>query len=311
MSTDPSFFDSIDASDAELEAATPAPATADPVTAPEPAAETTPATPAPVATTIEPARDPSSGRYVKAPEPAPAAPETAPAVTTEAAKVIPLAAHLEERSRWKTELATLQERLAKLETPAKPPAPEPDFIEDPKGYVDAKTAKALDALKAVEQKLEPVQQATEQQQFLATVARVESEFVGHTPDYYEALAHVRQVRIAQLAELYPQATQEQIGQQIVAEEVQVARSLMAQGRNPSETLYRLAKTYGYAPKAATPATPVAPAPLPKVPQAPVADPAATLGSSGAAADTVEDDGLADAESAEDVLTIALRERFKR
>jgi hypothetical protein len=295
MSTDPSFFDSLDIPDTETAAPEPAPTPAPEAPAPE-AAAPAPEAPAPVPTTIEAARDPATGKFVPKPQQEPEH------------KVIPLAAHLEERTRWKQELQALQERIAKIEKPAAPPEPEPDFVEDPKGYVDAKTAKALEALKQVEQKLEPVQAATEQQHFLQQVAMVEAEFVKTSPDYYDALAHIRQVRAAQLQELYPQATPEQIGQQLMNEEVQTARALMAQGRNPSETMYKLSKTFGYH-KAEAP-KPQAPA-LPNVPKAPVADPSATLGSAGAAADTVDENEMAGEDSAEDILTIALRERFKR
>jgi hypothetical protein len=122
-----------------------------------------------------------------------------------------------------------------------------------------------------------------------------------------------------LTELFPQATQEQVAQQIRSEEIQAAANLMKQGRNPSETVYRLAKSYGYTPKApAAPAAPAVEAPrdpqtgrFVAVPQAPVADPTATLGSAGAAADTIDEGEMMDAERAEDILTIALRERFKR
>jgi len=305
MSTDPSFFDSLDAPESELPPSLPEPAAA-------PAAE--PAAPAPVApvpATIEAARDPVSGRFALKPEAAaPAEPAAPTAPTPEPAKVIPLAAHLEERTRWKSEMKALEDRLARLEKPAEPAAPEPDFVTDPKGYVDAKTERALTALKQVEERLEPVQQATELQQFLGHVAAVEGEFVRATPDYYEALEHVRQVRASQIAELYPAATQAQIAQQLLSEEVSVARQLVAQGRNPAETVYRLARTYGFAPKAA--ATPAAAAPAaPAVPKAPVADPTATLGSSAGSPAPAEEDELAGIETAEDMLKVALRERFRK
>lgn len=288
MSTDPSFFADLDTSDTETmppepaPTVEPAPEPTAPAAAEQPVATEPAAAPSPVPTTIEAARDPSTGRF------------------TEAPKVIPLAAHLEERARWKDERAALEERLAKLEKPAVPPAPEPDFIEDPKGYVDAKTERALAALKETQERLEPLQQAQETQQFLQTIASVEADYVKQAPDYYEALAHVRTVRAQQLMELYPQATPQQVQQQITSEELQVSRALLAQGRNPSEVVYKLAKTYGYSKPAPAPA-PV----VPQVPRAPVVDPSATLGPSGAASgdETVDED--------EDEFTAALRERFKR
>ncbi len=171
------------------------------------------------------------------------------------------AAIRETRSENKALKQQLQELTAKIEALSKPPETkqaaqehqEPDFLADPKGYVDAQKAK----LKQLEDKLEAdkkqqAEQQTAQQQAQETWSKVlesEAQFVATTPDYHQALAHVRQVRTQQLQMLHPDATPQQIAAHIQGEEFQGAAALIAQGKNPSEFYYNYAKTFGYKPAA--------------------------------------------------------------
>ncbi len=302
-------LDLLDVTDAEV---VPGPvAEAPAVTAPAvPVAE---APPEPVIETAERARDPETGKFVaRAPEPVA---EPAPAVqpVKEEPRVVPLAAHLEERNRWKQEIADrdrrlaeiqadIQQRIAKIE---KPPAPEPDFIEDPKAYVDAKATsvtKELESLKAQAAQLQNEQQFTH---FVQEISNNEAAFVEQNPDYYDALDHARTIRSQQLLELYPEATKDQIKQTIRNEELQAAAQLMQRGRNPAEAAFKIAKTLGYQTKAKEP---VAAVPRPVVPKAPVADPSSTLGSSGGAPS--DEEGITDI-GEDDLAPLheAIRERF--
>ena len=299
-------FDALDAPESELDATPP---DVTPAEATPPEATPEPATPEPVVEAAERVRDPATGRFLpQAPESMPD-PTKAAEPTPEEKRVIPLAAHLEERKRLQSELTELRERLARLETPPAPPAPEPDFLEDPKGYVDARTQKALDALQKVEQRTETLTQEQQVQQFLGAVAAVESEYVKQAPDYYDALAHIRAARVEQLNELFPTATREQIQNQLRVEELQAAHALMQQGRNPSEAVYRMAqKVYGYRPKSAAPAAPA----MPNLPKAPVGDPSRTLGPSGGATPEPEVDELGGGpEDMNEMIGLALKERFAR
>lgn len=240
------------------------------------------------------------------------APEAKPEPKTEAKpepkeRTIPLAAHLEERRALKAELDALRADLAALKNPPKAPAPEPDHASDPKGYTDHKVQDALEQLKAlkadVAQTKETAQQATEQtqqQRFVQDIGAAEASFVKETPDYYDALAHVRQVRARQLQMFDPNITQEQIVQVIRSEEVGMAIQLARAGRNPITTAYELAKAYGYQPKA-----PAETLELPKVPAPKKLPPEQTLGSGdGGAIEEV------DAES-QDPFEDAFKEMFSR
>lgn len=300
-------FESLDVPDTEI------------LNAPESTPEAAP--PVPIVETAERARDPSTGQFVaQAPAPDPIAAATPPAPAAPAApvpvapvpepRVIPLAAHLEERSRWKQENAELARRLeevnariGKLEAPAQP---DPEFVEDPKGYVDAQAAKTAKQLEELRAEATNIQNQQRFGQFMNEVSNKEADFVRKNPDYYDALGHVRALRTEQLRDLYPEATAEQIQQTISQEELTVAAQLLQIGKNPAESVYKTAKIYGYKPKDAAPPAPAAAAP--NIPKAPVADPGSTLGSSGGPGDPDEVTDEQDF-TAEAAATQALRERF--
>jgi len=274
--------------------------------------DATPPDATPTEVTPERERDPTTGRFVPQPPasmPDPvkvaeqAAAEPAPA---EPQKVIPLGAHLAERDRWQSQVAELRERLAKLEPPPAPPKPEPDFIEDPKAYIDAKVERAQEALKQIEQKVAPVEQEAQINRLLSHVGAIEGEFVKQTPDYYEAVGHVRQARAEQLTMLYPDAPREQIFEALRREELTFAAQALQAGRNPSELAYQMAqRVFGYRPKAAD-APP--PPPRPKT-----GDPSATLGASGSAPDAgdIDEVGREDGDELRSTLDLAIKERFNR
>lgn len=180
----------------------------------------------------------------------------------------------------------------------------PDFLEDPKGYVDAVKKQTDDALQEVKQENQKLTQAQQQQaalnQILTGVAHHEQSFLKTTPDYHEAVNHVRGVRTSQLQMLYPQATAEQIQQQIAREEVGAAAQVLQGGGNPADFIYRYAKSVGYAPKQAVAANGAANAGI-----ATDKDAVRTLGNGGGAdkAEETTDDELGSA------MKSALAERF--
>jgi hypothetical protein len=205
---------------------------------------------------------------------------------------VPLAKYLEERNSLRAELqqrditlGEFQKKIADLEAKMapKPEAPvEPDYLEDPKGYVDTKLTSVLSKIeqanKAAAERLERTeqtaaqanQQVEVQQFFMQDMRAHEQQFVVENPDYYEALEHLRNVRAAQLREFTPEITKEQIAQTIRGEETQLAIQLARQGRSPAQTALNLARHYGYQPKAKadTPSpapTPASAAKLPEVP----------------------------------------------
>lgn len=216
---------------------------------------------------------------------------------------IPVATYVEERKQWQAEKKALEERLAKLENPPKAPEPEPDYAEDPKKYVDHKLQSALKQLESgVTEAKQSATAATQQAieaRFMQDMASLEAEFVKQTPDYFDALGHLRTVRATQLRAFEPNITDEQIRDVILREERTLAFNLARQGRNPAQIAYQLAQIYGYAKKE----PPKEELKLPEVKGPKQLPPDQTLGSgSGPVTDTGEDEG--------DEFDDAFKEMFK-
>lgn len=193
-------------------------------------------------------------------------------------ETVPLAKYLEDKNSLKKQLEDrditlaqyrkeLDELKAKLPQPQAPA--EPDFVEDPKAYVDHKVKATLDAIaeankkteaegKTAKETAEQAQQAVQIQQFMTNLQQHEARFVQANPDYHDALLHLRNVRAAQLREFDPEITDAQILETIKGEETNLAIQLHRQGRDPVQTAYNLAKHFGYQKKAATTETPKLP-----------------------------------------------------
>lgn len=198
-----------------------------------------------------------------------------------------MAANREVRSENKALKAQLQELTARIEALGKPAVPaietpqEPDFLADPKGYVDA-TKKQLAELTAKlenneKQQTEQQKQQQAAQETWSKVLSAEAEFAATTPDYHDALNHVRGIRAEQIKIEIREtedrdATQEEIARILNTQEAQGAAALIAKGKNPSRFYYEYAKTFGYKPKSA------APPPVAK----PDKDAVRTMGSGGGA-----------------------------
>lgn len=182
---------------------------------------------------------------------------------------------------------------------------EPDFLADPKGYVDTKVAGALKKLDEAQQQTketaDQVKAREQREQTWRATQAAEQQFVATMPDYPQALEHVRTARFSQLQMMAPNATPEQITQHIALEEMNAAAHLLSQGKNPAEFAYNYAKTIGYQPKA--PQSAAAPAAAPKA--SIDKDAVRSLGSGGGDAPS-DDPGNSMPE-----LTAALQERFKR
>lgn len=211
-------------------------------------------------------------------------------------------AQLEAQPRLTAEDAAL---LADLRaTRAKKEEPEgADFLSDPKAYVDTSVKGVIEKLEQQKKETDETKAAVRQREEIEHVYRVtanaETTFAQQTPDYSQALQHLRQQIAAEVRVTYPDASDDQIANHIAWVERETARGLVAQGRNPAEFAYNLAKIRGYQPK--TQQQPAAAA-------RPDKEAARTMGSGGGDAPTV-DDGDAGGMSAE--FGQALQERFKR
>ena len=163
-------------------------------------------------------------------------------------------AEVEEANRRAEEaLARLKALEANAPKPEDPKAP--DYLEDPKGYVDAQTEaarkaakEAADTAQRTAQELQAREQVAAFQNALSTD---EQAFAKEAPDYGQALDHIRTVREAQLKLMFPDATKEQINLQIGREEISMAAKLLQDGKSPSRVAYEYAKTLGYKPQQST------------------------------------------------------------
>jgi hypothetical protein len=181
---------------------------------------------------------------------------------------VPLAKFLDERAKFKAEIEqrdlTLKQMQARMDEWEKKHAPkpeaEPDFVDDPQGYVDTKLSKVLSTLEetrktATEQGTKAEATAREAREtaeihgFMQNLAQHEAAYVAKNPDYYDALAHVRQIRAYQLEQFEPGITPEKINEIIRREELALAVNLARAGRDPVATAHELARRYGYQPKA--------------------------------------------------------------
>ncbi len=141
---------------------------------------------------------------------------------------------------------------------AEPEKQAPDYLDDPKAYIDHTQQTVVDKLRSFEEQLSKANKATEQtheqitqQQQVQAVQQaasaMEQTFAEKNPDYWDALAHIRNVRTRQLKMAFPDADDSQIAQHIAGEEFMTAAQLMQNNRNPSEYAYQYAKTIGYTP----------------------------------------------------------------
>lgn len=235
------LFSSIDMPEGE------APAIAEPTPTPEPApapvevAEPTTAAAAPPV--------PASAAVATPPTPEPAA--------AQPERSVPLAVLLEERRQAREDYAKLQARLEQLERPkevAAPEMPTPDFLDDPKAYVDAKAEQINAALKKLEtqgtERLATVERSAADMALDRGIIAAQEQFVAKTPDFQDALVHARNGRIAFLQAMNPSIEQAQIVNAVTHEERMFAAHCLRQNVNPAEQVYRLAQSMGYTPRQA-------------------------------------------------------------
>lgn len=262
-------------------------------------------------TTPEPAPVPEP---VPDPEPAPAPHEEEPSRRVGMVPHGALHAAREENKQLKQRLQEMEQRpqltqediqllrqlraQPKASEPAvapKPAEPEPkipDFMEDPKGYVDAmnaQNAKQLKELRELGTKMDERHQVFSQQQQMAQIVQSsEGEFIKTAPDYYKSTEFIGTSRFNVLKVVFPQATDMQIRNTIAQEMQQLAQMAIQSGRSPAELAYNYAKSLGYQPPTA-----VKPGEDPKIAAAKAA--AGTLGASSGPAreDPAEDDAAKD------------------
>ena len=197
------------------------------------------------------APDPAEG---KQPE---TRPEPAAETKTEQAEkqTVPLATLLEERNeakRLKSELAQLREtvnkgnqRLEQFFQAQQPKEELPAADVDPVARID----KRLDNIDgSVKKFIEGEQTKQAINGFVSAVKSHEEQFLKTTPDYYDALAHLRAQRIEERMMF---GEPENVARQNVAqEELLIAKAALEAGDSPARRAYEAATRRGYAKKAA-------------------------------------------------------------
>lgn len=244
---------------------------------------------------------------------------------------VPLATFLEEKNKFTKALDEQRARADKLEQELaalkNPPKAAPKHADDPEGYIaHATRAAAADVLKKLDETANDIKEVktanatqTEQRQqqeahnrFLEEVGALEEEFVTTTPDYAEALMHVRKIAFDQIKEFHPDATDQQIMAEIGKQELQLASNALKNGRNPHEVAYRMAVINGYK-KAEQP--PVVPPKagikkvVPKIPKEEALDPDVTLGKSAGGDEGGDEDDDAKDPNTYDAFDDAIKEMF--
>lgn len=156
-------------------------------------------------------------------------------------------------------------------------------MDDTRKQIKELTAK-LDSKE--KEQTEAQQKQQQAQETWNKVIASEQEFAAATPDYYDAINHVRGIRAEQIkVEIREteerEPTAEEIGRILSIQEAQGAAALIAKGKNPSKFYYEYAKTFGYRPKAATTTAPPA--------AKPDKDAVRTMGSGGGAEHVAADE----------------------
>lgn len=203
----------------------------------------------------------SQGQPAQTPAPAaPAAPAAAPASAPAANDPADflrqqLAATQQQAAQLQGQL---QGVLAAQQQASQKPEEVPDPATDPIGHMMHQMNTLQKQLLALQQN--QVQTVAQQQQidairqFQTHVSTLKDQFAAAHPDYDAAVTYLRNNRVSELRALG--LMDNQIAQQLTAEEWGVAEAAVSAGKNPAEALYNISKLRGYTPAAAAPGAPV-------------------------------------------------------
>lgn len=164
-----------------------------------------------------------------------------------------------QKREMETREATLNGRMSVLERLArglpgteeaqKPVVIDPDA--DPLGAIK-NTYQTVEELKAqLKQRDDREAAQSQEQQFISSYRQAADAYTQEVPDFPAAYTHLVSGRAAEL-ELIGHDPQ-MVAQIVAAEEKMIINTALAQGRNPLETIYAVAKQRGYAKAAETPA----------------------------------------------------------
>lgn len=186
-------------------------------------------------------------------------------------QTVPLAVLLDERKGFQSRIDQLSEKAAKAdafmdrmedinrrkaEEAAKPE--EPEYLDDPKGYIDHKAGEAKQAATESKENITQLREMSEAQaQIQQTVNRLQSydtEFIkAGNEDLYDAIEHVRSVNVQNGLDMG--LNQQQAEQEAAKAMFMTQAQVLNRNKNPSEYIYNLAKRWGYSKAVAEPAKP--------------------------------------------------------
>ena len=152
----------------------------------------------------------------------------------------------EERERRKevqAQMNKMEDRFQKIQEsmiPKEPEEPKANFEDNPAEYLKTE----LDEIKGFKAQAEQQAQVTQaQQQFYGDFTKVEQEFSGKNPDYFDAVKHLYDSRMSEFKTMgYDDNQSYQLAQRDAWDIVQDANN---RGKNGAELIYNLAKTRGY------------------------------------------------------------------
>lgn len=168
-----------------------------------------------------------------------------------------LLAEREAREQAEAQVKEQQSQAAKQAAEAeaaKQADPEPDYLDDPKGWTEWKIREQARELESMKQQLGQTAQAQQlaqaERQIVNTLQTSEAAMVRATPDYYDALNHARQRAFQEFkaeAEIMGiQASDDQIAQYVAQQEKALAVNLVMRGIDPAKYVYEIAqRRYGY------------------------------------------------------------------
>lgn len=161
---------------------------------------------------------------------------------------------LEERMAQKT-AALHQEREARRQLEQKlaalspkPAADIPDPTTDPIGYLEYDRRQKLEAAKADAERGQLEAQQRQVQEIVSRTQEYEADFAAATPDYYDATHFLRDSRAREYQALG--LSEADAKARVDVEALQTAADMLSRGVDPAKGWYDLAKTRGFAGKAA-------------------------------------------------------------
>lgn len=199
------------------------------------------------------------------PAPTETAGDTTPTTPTAPATPDPFLSNLqrqlvEAESRRLAAEQRLNDLMAQLQQ-AQTQQAAPDPTIDPFGHLQHQVSSISTAIQTLQQSMaqQDQQNALTQQlnSFVGQVREMRDAFSRTVPDFNDAYAHVRNMRMNDLRDAG--IAEHMLPAALLQDEMTVAQTAIQSGRNPAQVIYDMAKRHGYTPKAAAAATAAAPA----------------------------------------------------